>query len=475
MTSDNAQTDTRKQQLRQIPAISAILAAPKVQQHADGLRPELVTRVVQEVVARFRASILNGDEIDAAQNIVERVAAEFEALRQPKLREVINGTGVIIHTNLGRSPVSEETARAMLDAATHYVPLEIELAAGKRGGRMAEVTRLMAQLTGAEATLVVNNNAAAVLLTLSALAAGREVILSRSQAVEIGGGFRVPDVMRQSGARLVEVGTTNRTYARDYEGAITDETAALLAVHWSNFRIIGFTAQPTLSELAELAHRRGIVLIEDLGSGALADTAPFGLIHEPTVGESLAEGVDVVCFSGDKLMGGPQAGIIAGRADLVRKIAAHPLARAVRADKTALAGVATTLRHYLRSDHTEAIPIWRMISAQLPDLELRCRSWIEQIGIDDITLATSQSAVGGGSLPGETQESRAVVISDDALRRRGLTVDRVAERLRNGEPPLVPHVESGRLLIDARTVLPGQDAGVVAALRAALQPEPAST
>jgi L-seryl-tRNA(Ser) seleniumtransferase len=448
------------------------LADPEVHRRAEGLRPELVTRIAQDVVDRVRSSILSGDGAESADSIVERLAAELDALHEPKLREVINGTGVIIHTNLGRSPISADTARAMLDAAAHYVPLEMELAAGKRGGRMAEVTRLMSLLTGAEATLVVNNNAAAVLLTLSALASGREVILSRSQAVEIGGGFRVPDVMRQSGARLVEVGTTNRTYARDYEAALTDETAALLTVHWSNFRIIGFTAQPTLAELSELAHRRGVALIEDLGSGALADTAPFGLIHEPTVAESLAEGVDVVCFSGDKLIGGPQAGIIAGRTDLVRTISAHPLARAVRADKTALAGVAATLRHYLRADFAESIPIWRMISAPLDELETRCRNLIEQIGFEGMSLATSQSAVGGGSLPGETRESCAIALSDEALQRRGLTLELVAHRLRNGAPPLVPHVENGCLLIDARTVLPDQDTGVVAALTVALVPRP---
>jgi L-seryl-tRNA(Ser) seleniumtransferase len=468
VTANDARPDTRNDLLRRIPSIAALLAEQEVQRRTAGLRPEFATRIVQEVVERVRSEILAGDDASRADAVVDRIVAEFDALQRPKLREVINGTGVIIHTNLGRSPVSLETARAMEEVATHYVPLEIELEAGKRGGRMAEVSRLMALLTGAGATLVVNNNAAAVLLTLSALAAGRDVILSRSQAVEIGGGFRLPDVMRQSGARLVEVGTTNRTYARDYEGAISDETGALLTVHWSNFRIIGFTAQPTLAELAELAHRRGLPLIEDLGSGALADTAPFGLVHEPTVGESLAEGVDVVCFSGDKLMGGPQAGIIAGRADFVRTIAAHPLARAVRADKSALAGVAATLRHYLRTDYTGTIPIWRMISARLDDLDMRCRHWIEQVNCDDLTLEASQSAVGGGSLPGETLESRAIAISKTALECRGLTLERAAHQLRNGQFPLVPHVENGRLLIDARTVLPDQDSGVIAALTALL-------
>ena len=469
MDNIGANAGARNDALRRIPSITAIQADPEIRRRADGMRPGLLIGIVQEVVDRTRAAIMAGDGGIAADKIVEQVAQALDELSNAKLHEVINGTGVIVHTNLGRSPVSDEVARAMTEAAMHYTPLEIELSSGKRGGRMAEVTRLMAQIAGAESTLVVNNNAAAVLLTLSALCSGREVILSRSQAVEIGGGFRVPDVMRQGGAQLVEIGTTNRTYARDYEAAITAETAALLTVHWSNFRIIGFTAQPTLAELAELAHRRGIFLIEDLGSGALVDTAPFGLSHEPTVGESLAEGVDVVCFSGDKLMGGPQAGIIAGRAGVVRRITAHPLARAVRADKTTLAGVAATLRHYLRSDYTESIPIWRMMSSTLPELEARCQRWIEQMKDDDIELVSSTATIGGGSLPGETLESRAIALREDSLRARGLSLDLVAHRLRNGSPAVIPYLGNGRLLVDARTVLPDQDAGVVTALTTALR------
>ncbi len=465
MDLDGTSKTWRANALRGIPSISSVLSDARVRARSEGLREELVAAIARNIVDGRRAEILAGNDGRPDENVVDLVLHSIDALMQPKLHEVINATGVIVHTNLGRSPVSEETARAMVEAAAHYVPLEIDLEAGRRGGRMAEVTRLMSLLTGAEATLVVNNNAAAVLLTLSALCSGREVILSRSQAVEIGGGFRVPDVMRQSGARLVEVGTTNRTYARDYDAAITDETAALLTVHWSNFRIIGFTAQPTLTELSELAHSRGIHLIEDLGSGSIADTAPYGLIHEPTVGESLAEGVDVVCFSGDKLLGGPQAGIIAGSADAVRKIAAHPLARAVRADKSALAGVAATLRHYLRDDFTHQIPIWRMISSSLEDLERRCQAWLERLPGSGVEVITSNATVGGGSLPGETLESRALVFAQEALAKHGMTLDDAAHRLRNGAPSLVPHVEGGRLIIDARTVLPDQDDAVVDAIQ----------
>jgi L-seryl-tRNA(Ser) seleniumtransferase len=446
-----------------------MLADQRIAAIAGHLRHEVVVDLLQGAIDRARAMILAGKGWGGNESIVDEFASLVGKLDQPRLRVVINATGVVVHTNLGRAPVSAATAAAMSEAGTQYTPLELELETGRRGGRMSEIARLMATLTGAESTLVVNNNAAAILLTLSALCSGREVILSRAQAVEIGGGFRVPDVMRQSGADLVEVGTTNRTYARDYRDAITDRTAAILAVHWSNFRIIGFTAQPTLSELASEARERGVFLIEDLGSGALVDTARYGLEHEPTVGESLTAGVDVVCFSGDKLLGGPQAGIISGRRDLVERIAAHPLARAVRADKTALAGIAATLRHYLRDDYDIEIPIWRMIASPLDELERRCRRWLDAIGrVQGLEIIESTAAVGGGSLPGETLPSRALAISEDAARERGWTLDGLSARLRSGSPPIMAPLERGRLLLDARTVLPGQDTGLIEAVRVAL-------
>jgi L-seryl-tRNA(Ser) seleniumtransferase len=337
---------------------------------------------------------------------------------------------------------------------------------------MSEISCLLELLTGAEATLVVNNNAAAVLLVLSALCQGGEVVLARSQAVEIGGGFRIPDVLAQSGATLVEVGTTNRVYAADYQRAISESTAALLMVHWSNFRIIGFTAQPSIAELAEVAHRNGLPLIEDLGSGALLSSAPFGLHHEPTVGESLADGVDIVCFSGDKLLGGPQAGIISGRADLVAKVERHPLARAVRADKTALAGVAATLRHYLHGDALTTVPVWRMISATVEDVERRCQGWLDRLPrIDGISVTLAQATVGGGSLPGETLESRALAFDERAAGRLGLTLDELATRLRTGSPSVMPRLEDDRLLIDGRTVLPDQDDALIEVVRSLFRRE----
>jgi L-seryl-tRNA(Ser) seleniumtransferase len=336
---------------------------------------------------------------------------------------------------------------------------------------MSELSQLLSLLTGAEAGLVVNNNAAAVLLVLSTFCAGRAVLVSRSQAVEIGGGFRIPDVLRQSGARLVEVGTTNRTYVRDYAEAISDDTAAILSVHWSNFRIIGFTAQPELGELAELAHARGLLLIEDLGSGALLDTAAYGLAHEPTVQEAIAAGADLVCFSGDKLLGGPQAGIIVGRRELIEQVERHPLARALRADKTALAGTAVTLRHYLRGEAIDKIPVWRMIATPLAPLEARCQTW--QSALRDLVeteIVATDATVGGGSLPGETLPSRALALGAEAIAEvvPGLTVEELARRLRTGQPPVVGRVEADRLLLDARTVLPEQDEALVEALRRSL-------
>lgn len=459
-----------QQHLRSLPAVSTLLQLPEIHPFAEALGERAVVQVAQEVLAGARRRILAGEP---PPDVVGWLRQELQRLTRPRLEPVINATGVIIHTNLGRAPVSEEAALAMLEAARRYTALEIELESGRRGGRMAELSRLLSLITGAEAGLVVNNNAAAVLLVLSSFCAGRSVLVSRSQAVEIGGGFRIPDVLRQSGARLVEVGTTNRTYVRDYAEAITDETAAILSVHWSNFRIIGFTAQPELRELAELAHSRGLLLIEDLGSGALLDTAAFGLAHEPTVQEAIAAGADLVCFSGDKLLGGPQAGIIVGRKELIERVERHPLARAVRADKTALAGTAATLRHYLRSEAVEKIPVWRMIAAPVEVLAQRCRAWAERLAdIIEGEIIRTEATVGGGSLPGETLPSVALAIPAATIARRvpGLSVEELARRLRIGQPPVVGRVEDDRLLLDVRTVLPEQDDALVHALRRVLRP-----
>ena len=309
--------------LRALPSVSELLSDERVRMAATGLLPDIVSGAVRRAQEAARARILAGEPAPTG-DIAGTAAAELRLLAGGQARTVINGTGVIIQTNLGRAPVSSSAADAMREVASGYVALETRLDSGLRGGRGDEVSALLRALTGAERTLVVNNNAAAVTLTLAALATGREVIVSRGEAVEIGGGFRVPDVLRQSGARLVEVGTTNRTYVADYARAITDETAALLRVHASNFAVIGFTAKPELDELSRLARERGVLALEDVGSGCLLDTARYGLAHEPTLGESIAAGVDVVCASGDKLLGGPQAGLILG----CRRRGAHRAASA---------------------------------------------------------------------------------------------------------------------------------------------------
>jgi L-seryl-tRNA(Ser) seleniumtransferase len=346
----------------------------------------------------------------------------------------------------------------MADAAASFLSLELDPETNQRGGRLDEVSRLMCVLTGAEATLVVNNNAGAVLLTLAGLSSGREVVVSRGESIEIGGGFRIPEVVAQSGCRLTEVGTTNRTYVTDYQRALGEATGALLKVHASNFRIEGFTTEASTSELSSLADSHGVPLVEDLGSGALLDTARFGLRHEPTVTEVLAAGASIVTLSGDKLLGGPQAGIIAGKAELVKRIERHPLARALRVGKVTLAGVVATLRHYLAGTAESEIPIWLMIAASQEHLFGRATMLSTQYCLD---VEQTESSIGGGSLPGEVLPSVAISIQT-------ASPDPLAARLRTGTPRVFPIIRSGRVLIDLRTVLPGQDASLAQALESAL-------
>ncbi|MXW24584.1 MAG: L-seryl-tRNA(Sec) selenium transferase, partial [Chloroflexi bacterium] len=345
-----------------------------------------------------------------------------------------------------------------------YSNLEFDLDSGERGSRFSHLSELLSRVTGAEAGIAVNNNAAALLLALSALCAGRDVVISRGQLVEIGGGFRIPDVMRQSGARLVEVGTTNRTYLRDYAEAITDDTAALLRVHASNFRVVGFAEAAPLDGLAALARERGLLLIDDLGSGALLDTRPHGLAPEPMVQDSVAAGADVTLFSGDKLLGGPQAGIAVGSADAIAAMQRHPLARAMRLDKAAIAGLAATLEHYARGDATDAIPVWRMIAAPLDRVRRRARRWARACGELGEVMSGS-SMVGGGSLPGEGVETALCAIADPPGGPDAFTA-----ALRTADPPIVARIEHDRVLLDPRTVDPSDDRCIEEALRDACAP-----
>ncbi len=489
-----------QQQLRQLPSVDELLRHPLLASSATPhTRPGLVAQA-REALLAIREEIRAGAPVPSLEAIAVRVAEHFHQQQRPNLRPVINATGVVINTNLGRAPLSQAALQAIASVAQGYSNLEYNLDAGERGSRHTHVRALLRELTGAEDALVTNNNAAAVLLVLSALAAGREVVISRGQLVEIGGGFRVPDVMRQSGARLVEVGTTNRTRLRDYEAALTGETALLLSVHPSNFRITGFTESVPVRALGELAHNRGLLVVEDLGSGCLLETADFCLAHEPTPQESLAAGVDVVCFSGDKLLGGPQAGIILGKQEILQRIGTHPLMRAIRIDKLTLAALEATLRHYQRQEATEHIPIWRMIAASSEALAERAHRWakhLQEWGFQ-ATVQEGQSTIGGGSLPGETMPTTLLAIDEASLMKwhppanpahpsatnlhraqlnsgesqaAGQSVlDMLATRLRTGEPPVVARIHRNSLLLDPRTVLPEQDDALLAALRTALIP-----
>ncbi|MBX6772117.1 MAG: L-seryl-tRNA(Sec) selenium transferase [Chloroflexi bacterium] len=447
---------------RALPSVDELLREPAL---TAGAWPRpLAVEAVRAALAAARAEIARGEPAPGRPALIERVLGDLRRRSRRSLRPVINATGVILHTNLGRAPISEAAARAMTEISLGYSNLEFDLASGERGSRQSHLRELLREVTGAEDGFVVNNNAGAVLLVLSALASGREVIVSRGQAVEIGGGFRIPDVMRQSGATLVEVGTTNRTYISDYEAAVTPRTALLLRVHPSNFRLEGFVHQVGLDELVELGRRLGIPVMDDLGSGALIDPRSFGLGAEPLVQESVRAGAAVVCFSGDKLLGGPQAGIIVGKRELIEVIRRHPLARAVRIDKASIAGLEVTLRHYQRGEALEAIPVWRMIACPVDRLIERARTIEAAIGSPRVQAAPMRAAVGGGSLPGQTLPSHGVVVQPGPAGSGDPAVI-LARRLREHDPPIIGRIEHDALWLDLRTVEPDRDAELVAALR----------
>lgn len=448
-------------QFRNLPSVDSVLALPNVTAAAAAYSREWVVELARVELDAARQRIRQGGEADGAEEIAALVCRRAEEAGLAEPRRVINATGVVIHTNLGRAPLSRAAMQAAEEAAAGYSNLEFDLESGRRGSRQARLESLIRQVTGAEAALAVNNNASAVLLGLLALAAGREVIVSRAEAVEIGGGFRVPDVLRQSGATLVDVGTTNRTYLRDYEDATTENTAAYLKVHASNFRVEGFTSEVDAKELAALGDRLGVAVLHDVGSGSLLPTERYGMAHEPMPQESIRAGMGLVFFSGDKLLGGPQAGIVAGRRELVGLLARHPLARAVRIDKLSLASLTATLVHYLRGEAEREIPVWRMISATAESLKERAHSWKRQLS-EPYSVAESRSAVGGGSLPGETLPTWALALDASSLPEGAEGVMRL---LREGRPPVVARVEDERVMFDPRTVAPDEDMELLAALR----------
>ncbi|MBW1646546.1 MAG: L-seryl-tRNA(Sec) selenium transferase [Deltaproteobacteria bacterium] len=443
--------------LRQLPAIDQLLVAARADHRLADAPPALVTRVARQTVADLRAAITAGRPVDPTELGLEAILAQMnaaikEALRY-RLRRTVNATGIVVHTNLGRSLLAEAVMDNLRHVASRYSNLEYDLTSGRRGLRYTAVHDILCEITGAEAAMVVNNNAAAVLLSLETLAAGREVIVSRGELVEIGGSFRIPDVMAKSGAILKEVGTTNRTHPRDYLNAIGPHTALLLKVHTSNYAMVGFTAEVPLAEMVALGREHGIPVMNDLGSGNFVDLSAFGLPGEPTVQQTVATGVDLVTFSGDKLLGGPQAGIILGRADTIAKIRQNPINRALRIDKLTLAALEATLRLYRDPEQAVAqIPTLRMLTASTAQLDARAHALAARIeaaavpGLK-VTVLDAASKAGGGALPLLNLATRCV-----GLRSEAMSVDALERHLRAFDPPIIGRIENDTLLLDVRTL-----------------------
>jgi L-seryl-tRNA(Ser) seleniumtransferase len=456
--------------LRQLPGVNELLL--HFQSHASDLDlpRKLMIRVIRQTLAKFRADILASEPAHLPvslnlEDLLDQIQQGFIQAQRPRLLRVINATGVIIHTNLGRSPLAAAALQRIQEVAGNYCNLEFDLSAGKRGSRHDHLEGLLQELTSAEAALILNNNAAAVLLTLNTLALGREVIVSRGQLVEIGGSFRMPDVMAASGALLREVGTTNKTHLRDYEAAITSETGMLLKVHTSNFRLIGFTQEVSLADLAALGHREGLPVVEDLGSGCLIDLSRYGLPKEPSVAEALEAGADLVLFSGDKLLGGPQAGIALGSKALIDRLKKNPLTRALRPDKLTLVGLEATLRLYRDEQMAvRQIPTLWMLTRPLPEVEIQARHLARSLrrrlsGQLQVQICPSIARVGGGALPQTDIPSRALCIETPAF-----SPHRLEEKLRHSFPPIIARLEQHRLLLDVRTLFPVDHPLVVKAL-----------
>lgn len=474
----------RSTEYRKLPSVDALLSEPAIVALVDIFGKGSVLDCIRDLLAQARRDIADGEFAPEPDRWVGRIEAALQAVDASMLRPVINATGVIVHTNLGRAPLSVGARQAMTAVSQGYSNLEYDLQTGKRGSRHDLVRERLQRLTGAEDALIVNNNAAAVYLVLAALCTSpnhNNVVVSRGQLVEIGGGFRIPDVLRQSGATLVEVGTTNRTHLYDFEGALSEQTAAFMRIHSSNFRQMGFVTQPSLGDLVQLAqaHNRKnahdpVLVIDNLGSGTLLDTTVYGLEEEPLVQDSIAQGADLVTFSGDKLLGGPQAGLIVGKKELIARLRRYPMARALRVDKLILAALDATLQSYQHQQATNAIPVWQMISASCNELRTRAEQWQQYLRYDDhsahfastvasqipmqISIEMGESAVGGGSLPGETLPTYILAIAV-------AQPDAMAARLRALELPIICRIQQGKLLFDPRTVLPEQDQQFLLSLR----------
>jgi len=449
-------------ELRKLPAVERVLSDPALAPAIGRYSHPVVTMAVREVIDGLREKAAGGGRVPDFAAVVGLVKTRLAERWPGFLEPVINATGIILHTNLGRAPLSADAVEALSRLLGGYYALELDLDTGERGVRARAMEKLLELVTGAESAVVVNNNAAAVLLVLSTLARGREVIVSRGELVQIGGGFRVPEVMAESGAILREVGTTNQTFLRDFESAVNDCTALILAVHRSNFALRGFTHDATIPELKELAGKFDLPLVYDLGSGAVADTAAFGVAHEPTVAEALSAGADIVCVSGDKLFGGPQCGIVVGKKVYLDRLRKHPLLRALRIDKYAAIALSVTALQYLKGEISE-IPVYRMLGTSLEDLTRRGCALVERLAEAGLSaeVVNGQSLAGGGSLPDETLPTRLISIAVSG------SLDDFTRRLRLGSPPVLGRAHEGKFVIDLRTVFPGQDDELVQAIAAA--------
>ncbi|MGB9639789.1 MAG: L-seryl-tRNA(Sec) selenium transferase [Anaerolineales bacterium] len=446
--------------LRSLPSVDKLLQTETAQDFVHMYGRSLTVHAIRFYLEQLRHHYQPDQSLPDTKEILSKVQGLLEEWVEPSLLPVINATGVVLHTNLGRAPISKIAMQYTQEIACHFSNLEFDLGRGKRGSRLFHAENLLTQLTGAEAALVVNNNAAAVMLVLAGLAAHRFVVISRTQLVEIGGGFRVPDVMKQSGAKLLEIGTTNRVHLSDYEESLQQNPALFLIAHRSNFQIVGFTSEPERKEIAVIAHQYGIPLVDDLGSGTLLDTARYGLAHEPMVQESLRDGADIVCFSGDKLLGGPQAGIIVGKKELVEKLRRHPLARAIRADKMALSALTATLLHYVKGEAEKAIPVWHMIALPSEVIHQKALEWqrdLAETGIE-CDVVKGESTIGGGSLPGETLPTYLLAI-------KPVSPTRFLKALREYSPPIVARTQNDQIVFDPRTIFPEEEEILLNAIR----------
>ena len=453
----------KKEMLKRLPAVDTLLRDAMLSGFTKDNPRRLVVDAIRAVLERKRGLIKKGnagDSLFSIEELVKEIGEEVGKARRPSLKRVINATGIIIHTNLGRAPLAVGALKNLADASLGYSNLEFDVEKGERGERYSHLEPILCKLTGAEAAMVVNNNAAAVMLLLNTLAEGKEVLVSRGELVEIGGSFRIPDIMKKSGARLVEVGTTNRTHIRDYEAAITPETALILKVHRSNFDMVGFTADVSIEDLAELGKRHGIPVMNDLGSGSLIDLSKYGMKKEPTVQDAVRSGIDVVAFSGDKLLGGPQAGIIIGRKEIIDPVKKNPLTRALRIDKLTIAALEATLNVYL--DEVKAvhdIPVLRMLRRPVQELAKTARKILRDLGdLSDrfkITIKDGYSQVGGGALP--LQEIPTKLL---AVRPTAISPNQLERSMRMNHVPIIVRIERDEVVLDMRTLMDG-DAEVI--------------